>query len=191
MAHNFKEMIIPIIIKMEVKKLINGVYTPDSVHLAAFRLSSVNGFELPVALQNAKDWGYRAKRGLSCGQDSNNWFDYLGRKPMFLVIWLKLGSTVLAFRSTIMQAWRASSMSGFIHFKDVGQASTRKSSVNFSIWWNPCLQKKLLLNQPSKAAAIIDYYYPGESVHYDQTLEKMVINGLAIYPELEIADMSS
>ena len=34
MAHWHEEMIIPIIIKMEVKKLINGVYTPDSVHLS-------------------------------------------------------------------------------------------------------------------------------------------------------------
>ena len=34
MAHWHVEMIILIIIKMEVKKSINGVYTPDSVPLS-------------------------------------------------------------------------------------------------------------------------------------------------------------
>ena len=48
------------------------------------------------------------------------------------------------------------------------------------------------MNQPSQAAAIIDYYYSGESVHYDQTLEKDGYKWISyLSSELEIADMSS
>ena len=38
------------------------MYSRQCTSFAAFRLSSVNGFELPAAYGNAKDWGYRAKR---------------------------------------------------------------------------------------------------------------------------------
>ena len=38
------------------------LYSRQCTSFAAFRLSSVNGFELPAAYGNAKDWGYRAKR---------------------------------------------------------------------------------------------------------------------------------
>ena len=63
MAHWHEEMIIPIIIKngsQEIDKW--RLYSRQCTSFAAFRLSSVNGFELPAAYGNAKDWGYRAKR---------------------------------------------------------------------------------------------------------------------------------
>ena len=63
MDHRHVEMIIPIIIKMEVKKLISGACTLVSVtSFAAFRLSNVNGFEIPAAYGNANEWGHRARR---------------------------------------------------------------------------------------------------------------------------------
>ena len=32
--------------------------------------------------------------------------------------------------------------------------------------------KSAIKNQPLSSATVIDYYYPGENVHYDQILEK-------------------
>ena len=43
------------------------MYSRQCTSFAAFRLSNVNGFEIPAAYGNANEWGYRARReGLSC-----------------------------------------------------------------------------------------------------------------------------
>ena len=56
-------MIILLIIKMGARRLISGACILASVSsFAAFRLSGVNGFELPGAYGNANEWGYRARR---------------------------------------------------------------------------------------------------------------------------------
>ena len=34
------------------------------------------------------------------------------------------------------------------------------------------LKKSAIRNQPSSTAQVIDYYYPGENVSYDQIVEK-------------------
>ena len=63
MAHWHEEMIIPIIIKngsQEIDKW--RLYSRQCTSFAAFRLSSVNGFELPAAYGHAKEWGYELKK---------------------------------------------------------------------------------------------------------------------------------
>ena len=42
------------------------MYSRQCTSFAAFRLSSVNGFEIPRAYGNANEWGYRARRRLLC-----------------------------------------------------------------------------------------------------------------------------
>ena len=38
------------------------MYSRQCTSFAAFRLSNVNGFEIPAAYGNANEWGYRARR---------------------------------------------------------------------------------------------------------------------------------
>ena len=78
-------------------------------------------------------------------------------------------------------------MTGFIHFKDVGNASVGNyQSVLASSGTHYFTEKAAIMNQPSLTSTIIDYYEPGMSVHYDQTLERMVIDGLVICHEVGI-----
>ena len=38
------------------------MYSRQCTSFAAFRLSGVNGFEIPAAYGNANEWGHRARR---------------------------------------------------------------------------------------------------------------------------------
>ena len=68
---------------------------------------------------------------------------------------------------------KASSMTGFIHFKDVGNTSVENyQSTPASSGTHYFTEKAAIMDQPSLTSTIIDYYEPGMSVHYDQTLEK-------------------
>ena len=163
------------------------LYSRQCTSFAAFRLSNANGFELPPAYGNAREWGYRAQReGYrvdktptigSIAWDGSGDYGHVAWVSnvfgdMIEIEEYNYGYTGKYNRRTI----KASSMTGFIHFKDLGGTS-KAPSVPIS----PSLgvpgthlftEKAAIMNQPSQAAAIIDYYYPGESVHYDQTLEK-------------------
>ena len=76
MDHWHEEMIIPIIIKMEVKIDSGGWYWGQCTSFTAFRLSSVNGFELPAAhgdlingVIEPKKEGYRVDQQPAIGCD--------------------------------------------------------------------------------------------------------------------------
>ena len=64
-------------------------------------------------------------------------------------------------------------MTGFIHFKDVGNASVgpHQSLLAFS-GTHHFTEKSAIMDQPSLTSTVIDYYEAGMSVYYDQTLEK-------------------
>ena len=56
-------MIILLTIKMGVRTIDKWrMYSRQCTSFAAFRLSNVNGFEIPAAYGNANEWGYRARR---------------------------------------------------------------------------------------------------------------------------------
>ena len=160
------------------------LYSRQCTSFAAFRLSSVNGFELPAAYGNAKDWGYRAKReGYrvdktptigSIAWDGSGEYGHVAWVSNVFGDMIEIEEYNYGIREKYNRRLvKASSMSGFIHFKDVGQASTgNHQSTLVSSGTHVFTEKAAIMNQPSQAAAIIDYYYPGESVHYDQTLEK-------------------
>ena len=160
------------------------LYSRQCTSFAAFRLSSVNGFELPAAYGNAKDWGYRAKReGYrvdktpiigSIAWDGSGDYGHVAWVSNVFGDMIEIEEYNYGIREKYNRRLvKASSMSGFIHFKDVGQASTGNyQSTLVSSGTHVFTEKAAIMNQPSQAAAIIDYYYPGESVHYDQTLEK-------------------
>ena len=160
------------------------MYSRQCTSFAAFRLSSVNGFELPAAYGNANQWGYRAKReGYRVDQhpaigsiawDASGQYGHVAWVSNVLGDMIEIEEYNYGVREKYnRRIVKASSMTGFIHFKDVGQASTGNYQPTLvSSGTHVFTEKAAIMNQPSQAAEIIDYYYPGESVHYDQTLEK-------------------
>ena len=160
------------------------LYSRQCTSFAAFRLSSVNGFELPAAYGHAKEWGYRAQKEGYCVDQ---------RPAIGAIAWSTRGTHGhVAWVSNVIgdmieieeynydytetyhrRTVKASSMTGFIHFKDVGNASVGNyQSVLASSGTHYFTEKAAIMNQPSLTSTIIDYYEPGMSVHYDQTLEK-------------------
>ena len=161
------------------------LYSRQCTSFAAFRLRSVNGFELPAAYGNAKDWGYRAKReGYRVDQqpaigsiawDASGQYGHVAWVSNVFGDMIEIEEYNYGVREKYnRRVIKASSMTGFIHFKDVGIANQGNATIPVlaSSGTHVFKEKAPIMNQPSQTATIIDYYYPGESVHYDQTLEK-------------------
>ena len=162
------------------------MYSRQCTSFAAFRLSSVNGFELPAAYGNAKEWGYRARReGYHVDKTPSigaiAWYD-IGDYGHVAWVSNVLGDMVEIeeynydytgkyHRRTV----KANSITGFIHFKDAGSSSggtTQPQATIASSGTHRFTEKVAIMDQPSLASTIFDYYEPGMSVHYDQTFEK-------------------
>ena len=160
------------------------MYSRQCTSFAAFRLSSVNGFELPAAYGNAKDWGYRAKReGYRVDQrpaigsiawDTSGQYGHVAWVSNVFGDMIEIEEYNYGVRERYnRRTVKANSMTGFIHFKDVGNTSAGNyQSAPVSSGTHIFTEKAAIMDQPSLTATIIDYYYAGESVHYDQTLEK-------------------
>ena len=160
------------------------MYSRQCTSFAAFRLSGVNGFELPGAYGNANEWGYRARRE---GYRVDN------TPTIGSIAWSTAGTYGhVAWVSNVMgdqieieeynygytEAYnkriiKANTMTGFIHFKDLAGGSVGNSQTSVSTGGTHYFKtKSAIKNQPLASATVIDYYYPGENVHYDQVLEK-------------------
>ena len=188
------------------------MYSRQCTSFAAFRLSGVNGFELPGAYGNAGEWGYRARRE---GYRVDN-------KPAIgAIAWSTAGGyDHVAWVSNVMgdnieieeynydykgnynkRIVKANKMTGFIHFKDIAGNSTQVSNSSKNLASNskeessgsnevsnnqvvtiqPSYSTKgthyfkvetPIKDQPLLNATPLAYYSPGESVHYDQVIEK-------------------
>ena len=188
------------------------LYSRQCTSFAAFRLSSVNDFELPGAYGNAKEWGYRARRE---GYRVDN-IPAVGS-----IAWSTAGGYGhVAWVSNVMgdqieieeynygytgaynkRIVKANTMTGFIHFKDLSTSSKNLStssidvpssskvesnsslsaSSNQTVTIQPTYSmrgthyfktKAAVKSQPSVHADTLTYYKPGDSVHYDQVIEK-------------------
>ena len=174
------------------------MYSRQCTSFAAFRLSGVNGFELPGAYGNAGEWGYRARRE---GYRVDN-------KPAIgAIAWSTAGGYGhVAWVSNVMgdnieieeynydykgnynkRIVKANKMTGFIHFKDLSSnskevpSSSKDSTSNHVVTsQSSSLMKGThyfkvetpIKDQPLLNATPLAYYSPGESVHYDQVIEK-------------------
>ena len=174
------------------------MYSRQCTSFAAFRLSGVNGFELPGAYGNAGEWGYRARRE---GYRVDN-------KPAIgAIAWSTAGGYGhVAWVSNVMgdnieieeynydykgnynkRIVKANKMTGFIHFKDLSSNSKEVPSSSKDSTSNHVVtsQSSSLMrgthyfkvetpikDQPLLNATPLAYYSPGESVHYDQVIEK-------------------
>ena len=160
------------------------MYSRQCTSFAAFRLSNVNGFEIPAAYGNANEWGYRARRE---GYRVDN------RPAIGSIAWSTAGiyghvawvSNVIGdeieieeYNYGIRESYnkrvvKANTMTGFIHFKDLAGGSVGNSQSSTLTGGTHYFKAKAVIkNQPLSSATVIDYYYPGENVHYDQILEK-------------------
>ena len=160
------------------------MYSRQCTSFAAFRLSNVNGFEIPKAYGNANEWGHRARRE---GYRVDN------TPTIGSIAWSTAGTYGhVAWVSNVMgdqieieeynygyteaynkRSIKANTMTGFIHFKDLAGGSVWNSQTSVSTGGTHYFKSKSAIkNQPLASATAIDYYYPGEKVHYDQILEK-------------------
>ena len=181
------------------------MYSRQCTSFAAFRLSNVNGFEIPAAYGNANEWGYRARRE---GYRVDN------RPAIGSIAWSTAGTyghvawvsnvvgdeiEIEEYNYGIRESYnkrvvKANTMTGFIHFKDLAGGSVGHSQSSASTGGTHYFKtKSAIKNQPLASATAIDYYYPGENVHYDQILEKdgykwlsyTAYNGSRRYVQLE------
>ena len=106
------------------------MYSRQCTSFAAFRLSSVNGFEIPPAYGNANEWGHRARREgyrvdtkPEVGAIAWSTEGYYGH-----VAWVSnvSGDTIEIeeYNYGVREKYnrrkvKASSMTGFIHFRDL------------------------------------------------------------------------
>ena len=160
------------------------MYSRQCTSFAAFRLSNVNGFEIPAAYGNANEWGYRAKReGYRVDQrpaigsiawDTSGQYGHVAWVSNVFGDMIEIEEYNYGVRERYnRRTVKANSMTGFIHFKDVGNTSSGNYQLSLvSSGTHVFTEKAAIMDQPSLTATIIDYYYAGESVHYDQTLEK-------------------
>ena len=160
------------------------MYSRQCTSFAAFRLSNVNGFEIPAAYGNANEWGYRARRE---GYRVDN------TPTIGSIAWSTAGTyghvawvsnvvgdeiEIEEYNYGIRESYnkrvvKANTMTGFIHFKDLAGGSVGHSQSSASTGGTHYFKtKSAIKNQPLASATAIDYYYPGENVHYDQILEK-------------------
>lgn len=174
------------------------MYSRQCTSFAAFRLSNVNGFEIPAAYGNANEWGYRARRE---GYRVDN------RPAIGSIAWSTAGGYGhVAWVSNVMgdnieieeynydykgnynkRIVKANKMTGFIHFKDLSSnskevpSSSKDSTSNHVVTsQSSSLMKGThyfkvetpIKDQPLLNATPLAYYSPGESVHYDQVIEK-------------------
>ena len=181
------------------------MYSRQCTSFAAFRLSGVNGFEIPAAYGNANEWGHRARRE---GYRVDN------TPAIGSIAWSTAGTYGhVAWVSNVMgdqieieeynygiresynkRIVKANTMTGFIHFKDLAGGSVGNSQTSVSTGGTHSFKAKAAIkNQPLASATTINYYYAGDNVHYDQVLEKdgykwlsyTAYNGSRRYVQLE------
>ncbi|HFI0055311.1 TPA: SH3 domain-containing protein [Streptococcus suis] len=162
------------------------LYTRQCTSFVAFRLSKVNGFEIPPAYGNADVWGYRAQ-GEGYRVDMNPAVGAVAwwTSPMH-VAWVSsiqgdmveieeynYGTRYTYNRRLIHK----NSVSGYIHFKDLAGSSVSQTSSNTSPTSGLAssgtysfTQQAPIKNEARQASSTLDYYYPGESVRYDKVL---------------------
>ena len=163
------------------------MYSRQCTSFVAFRLSSVNGFEIPPAYGNANEWGHRARReGYrvdskpevgSIAWSTEGYYGHVAWVSNVMGDQIEIEEYNYGVRERYnRRIVKASSMTGFIHFKDLvgndGRTGSPIESGLASSGTHTFTQKSAIRNQPSSTAQVIDYYYPGENVSYDQIVEK-------------------
>ena len=181
------------------------MYSRQCTSFAAFRLSGVNGFEIPAAYGNANEWGYRARlEGYrvdhtptigSIAWSTAGTYGHVAWVSNVMGDQIEIEEYNYGIRESYnKRVVKANTMTGFIHFKDLAGGSAGNSQTSVSTGGTHSFKAKAAIkNQPLVSATTIDYYYAGDNVHYDQVLEKdgykwlsyTAYNGSRRYVQLE------
>ena len=137
-------MIILFIIKMGSQEIDKWrMYSRQCTSFAAFRLSSVNGFEIPRAYGNANEWGHRARR------EGYRVIIHRRLAPLLGLLQELMGMLpgcpnvmgdqieIEEYNYGYTEAYnkriiKANTMTGFIHFKDLAGGSVGNSQTSVS-----------------------------------------------------------
>ncbi|HFR3713892.1 TPA: SH3 domain-containing protein [Streptococcus suis] len=162
------------------------LYTRQCTSFVAFRLSKVNGFEIPPAYGNADVWGYRAQRegyrvDMNPAVGAVAWWT----SPMHVAWVTSVQGDMVEIEEYNYSARHTygrrmihkNSVSGYIHFKDLAgspvsqtspaanQATSLANSGTYTF-----TQQAPIKAQAKQSSSTLDYYYAGESVRYDRVL---------------------
>ncbi|MEX2783810.1 GBS Bsp-like repeat-containing protein [Streptococcus sp. H49] len=160
------------------------LYNRECTSFTAYRLSSVNKFELPGAYGNGGQWGSRAKQegyrvDMNPAKGSVAWLDDGGYGH---VAWV---SNVIGNNVEIEEYnynWNYSYnrrtvaktvFTGYIHFKDLsGGTNSTGGSASLPASGTYYFTSRMGIKaEPKISSADLAYYDNGDSVHYDKTLE--------------------
>ncbi|MGT2742030.1 SH3 domain-containing protein [Streptococcus plurextorum] len=163
------------------------LWNRECTSFVAHRLSSVNGFELPPAYGNAEEWGNRAKNE---GYVVNH-IPAVGAVAWWSnnhVAWVSavLGDSVeieeYNFHNPYPHLYnkrviKSNQVSGFIHFKDLGDVTSFSQSNHLSTnlasrGHYTFTQPGIVRNEPKPSSPEMARYSIGQSVYYDQVVEE-------------------
>lgn len=170
-----------------------GLYARECTSFTAFRLSTVNGFDLPRAYGDAGSWGYRAQRegyrvDMTPAKGSVAWFgpSAFGSNVRYgHVAWVAnvYGDKVEIEEYNLNENKRYNTriinrteVSGYIHFKDLATTvkpistptvpSTLPSSGQYTF-----TSRVSVKGEPKQSAPELAFYNAGSTVNYDSKLE--------------------
>lgn len=169
-----------------------NMYVKECVSFAAFRLSSVNGFELPYGYGNANTWGHIARRsgyrvdkipavGAVAWMDSNQY----GALWAGHVAWVSnvYGDQVEieeynyngnhAYHRRVIHK---NEVTGYIHFKDVSAPLVASETMSESNSLAPKGTYRFtkysgVKSEPKLDSPALAHYGVGDTVNYDKVLE--------------------
>ena len=166
-----------------------GLWNRECTSFVAYRLSSVNGYELPRAYGNATSWGTHA-RSQGIRVDNTPGLGSVAWNSFGHVAWVSnvLGNSVEieeynygytgAYHRRVIPV---SSVTGFIHFKDIAGGSSytpaNPISTNTENQGTPAsgtyrfTGRASIKSEPSISSPELAYYDAGQTVNYDRTLE--------------------
>lgn len=169
-----------------------NMYVKECVSFAAFRLSSVNGFELPYGYGNANTWGHIARRagyrvdktpavGAVAWMDSNQygalwaghvaWVSNVYGDQVEIEEYNYNGSH--AYHRRVIHK---SEVTGYIHFKDVSAPPVVSGTISESNSLAPKGTYRFtkysgVKSEPKLDSPALAHYGVGDTVNYDRVLE--------------------
>lgn len=165
-----------------------GLWDRECTSFVAYRLSSVNGYELPRAYGNATSWGTHA-RSQGIRVDNTPGLGSVAWNSFGHVVWVSnvLGNSVEieeynygytgAYHRRVIPV---SSVTGFIHFKDIAGGSSytpaNPISTNTENQGTPAsgtyrfTGRASIKSEPRMSSPELAYYDAGNTVNYDKVL---------------------
>lgn len=171
-----------------------NLYVRNCTSFAAYRLSSVNGFELPLAFGDAGVWGENARREgyrvdnipargsiawalPSATNSSYGHVAWVAAVNGDMVTVEEYNYNYLKPFTYVTRTVSKSTFTGYIHFKDLNHGAVATPPTTTTTHGLPAqgtytfTKRTGVKNQPKLSSPDLDTYEVGEKVNYDQVLE--------------------